>query len=67
MDCGGWQAIVPRVTKSWTQLKGLSTHSRTGSLLLHGVSLVAMSRGYSLVAVKGLLTEVISLVVEHGF
>ena len=27
MDCGAWQAIVPRVTKSWTQLKGLSTHT----------------------------------------
>ena len=31
------------------------------------VSLVAKSRGYSLVAVKGLLTEAISLVAEHGF
>ena len=27
MDSGGWQAIVHRDTKSWTQLKGLSTHA----------------------------------------
>ena len=31
-----------------------------------GFSLVAVSRGYSLVAVHGLLIEVASLVVEHG-
>ena len=28
MDRGAWQATVHRFTKSWTQLKGLSTHSR---------------------------------------
>ena len=27
MDRGGWWAIVHRVTKSWTQLKRLSTHT----------------------------------------
>ena len=48
-------------------MKGLSTHAHTGSSLLHRVSLVAKSRGYSLVAVNGLLTEVISLGAEHGF
>ena len=31
-----------------------------------GASLVAASRGYSLVAVRGLLIVVASLVVEHG-
>ena len=38
-----------------------------GSLLLaHGLSLVAVSRGYSFIAVRGLLTAVASLVAEHG-
>ena len=32
----------------------------------HGLSLVAVSGGYSSVAVRGLLIEVASLVVEHG-
>ena len=32
----------------------------------HGLSLVMMSRGYSLVAVRGLLIAVASLVMEHG-
>ena len=27
MDRGGWQATVPRVAKSWTQLKQLSMHA----------------------------------------
>ena len=27
MDRGAWQATVHRVTKSWTQLKRLSTHT----------------------------------------
>ena len=36
-----------------------------GSSLLRGLSLVAASRGYSLV--RGLLIEVAYLVVEHGF
>ena len=31
-----------------------------------GLSLVAASKGYSLVAVHGLLIDVASLVVEHG-
>ena len=36
MDKGAWQATIHRVTKSWTQLKQLSTHSskhtiRTGA------------------------------------
>ena len=26
MDRGAWQAVVHRVAKSWTQLKGLSMH-----------------------------------------
>ena len=29
MDQGTWQAMVRRVAKSWTQLKQLSTHTRT--------------------------------------
>ena len=37
-----------------------------GSSLLHGLSLVVVSRGYSLVAVCGLLTALASLVAEHG-
>ena len=38
-----------------------------GSLLLHGLSSpVAVSGGYSLVAVHGLLIVVASTVVEHG-
>ena len=32
-----------------------------------GLSLVAANRGYSLVAVHGLLTAVVSLVAGHGF
>ena len=32
----------------------------------HGLSLVAASMGYSLVVVHGFLTEVASLVEEHG-
>ena len=35
------------------------------SFLLHGISLVAASRGYFLVAVHGLLIVVASLVAEH--
>ena len=35
-------------------------------LLLCGLSLVAASRGYSLVAVSTLLIAVVSLVAEHG-
>ena len=27
MDRGAWRATVHRVTQSWTQLKGLSTHA----------------------------------------
>ena len=37
-----------------------------GSSLLHGLSLVAESRGYSLVVVCRLLIAVASLVLEHG-
>ena len=29
MDRGPWQATVHKVTKSWTQLKQLNTHTRT--------------------------------------
>ena len=32
-----------------------------------GFSLVAVSRGYSIVVVRGLLTARASLIVEHGF
>ena len=43
------------------------TFGCAGSLLLHGLlSLVAVSGGYSLVAVHGLLTAVASTVVGHG-
>ena len=38
----------------------------TRSLLLHGLSLVASSRGYSQAAVHMLLISVTSLVAEHG-
>ena len=31
MARGTWWAIVHRMTKSWTQLKRLSTHTRTAS------------------------------------
>ena len=37
-----------------------------GSSLLRGLSLVALSRGHSLVVTCGLLIAVASLVVEHG-
>ena len=30
MDRGAWQATVPRIAKSWTQLKQLSTHAESG-------------------------------------
>ena len=33
---------------------------------MHGFSLIAVSRGYSLVVGHGLLTVVASLVAEHG-
>ena len=33
---------------------------------VHGVALVAESRGYSIVAVHGLLTELASLVTKQG-
>ena len=38
----------------------------TESLLLHGLSLVAMSRGYSLRVVRGLLIAGVSPLAEHG-
>ena len=38
-----------------------------GSLLLHGLSLVAASSGHSPVVVYMLLITVASLVAEHGF
>ena len=31
MDRGAWWATVHRMAKSWTQLKQLSTHTRTAS------------------------------------
>ena len=37
----------------------------TRSSLLCGLTLVAVSGGYSLVAVHGFLIEVVSLIVEH--
>ena len=37
-----------------------------GPFLLHGLSLVAASRGYPLVAVQRLLSAAASLVAEHG-
>ena len=37
-----------------------------GSLLLHGLSLAAVRRGYSLVVMCGLLVALASLVVGHG-
>ena len=46
--------------------KKKNLYGRPGSLLLHmGLSLVAVSRGYSPVAVHGLLIAVVSLAVEH--
>ena len=37
-----------------------------GSSLLLGFSLVGVSKGYSVAAVRGLLSAEVSLVVEHG-
>ena len=37
-----------------------------GPFLLHGLSLLAASRGYPLVVVQWLLSAVASLVAEHG-
>ena len=42
------------------------TFGCTGSSFLHGLSLAVESRGYSLVAGRGLLTVVASLAAEHG-
>ena len=33
MNQGAWQATVHRVTQSWTQLKGLSTHTDHSPLM----------------------------------
>ena len=33
MDRGAWRATVYRVTKSWTQLKRLSTHVHTDCVI----------------------------------
>ena len=33
----------------------------------NGLSLVVASRGYSMLAVRGLLIVVVSLIAEHGF
>ena len=38
-----------------------------GSLLLRRLSLVAVTRGYSLVSMRGLLIEVASLAAKHRF
>ena len=32
---GAWQATVHRVTQSWTQLQGLSTHTVKGFSIVH--------------------------------
>ena len=34
MDTGAWQATVHRVRKNWTQLKQLSTHTRSVNMVL---------------------------------
>ena len=33
VDRGAWRATVHRVTKSWTQLKGLNTHAHTEDIV----------------------------------
>ena len=38
MDRRAWRATVHRVTKSWTQLKRLSTHAQSGILVPSGAS-----------------------------
>ena len=49
----------------WVFIIYLFIFGCAGFLLLLRVSLVAATRGYSLVAVRGLLTVVASLTVEH--
>ena len=44
-----------------------SSHVISTFVAACGLSLVAMSRGYSLAAVQGLLILVASLIAEHGF
>ena len=36
MDRGAWEAIVHRISKSWTQLKKLSAHVRMKQLMVKG-------------------------------
>ena len=43
MDRGAWWATVHRVTKSWTQLKQLSTHLQTQVMFPQNVELISMS------------------------
>ena len=38
MDRGAWRATVHRVAKSWTRLKGLSTHERMRMKVSRGSS-----------------------------
>lgn len=47
--------------------KKLFIYGCAGSLLLHGLSLVAESKDYSLVVVCGLPIAVASLVTKHRF
>ena len=51
MDRGAWWATVHRVTRSWTQLKGLSTHARTHMCYLNGSKMVV--RAYFVPTVFG--------------
>ena len=44
---------------------GWEVGDRVSVVVAQGFSLVAMSRGYSLAELCGLLTEVVSLVAEH--
>ena len=52
MDRGAWQATVHRVTKSWIQLKWLSTHTCT-PISVVGMALVPSHRGMMKMRSKG--------------
>ena len=49
MDRGAWQAIVHRVTKSWTQLKRLNERTHTHSCLHMEMAEIDSHNGDSMV------------------
>ena len=68
VDREAWCAAVHGVTKSRTQLSDRTELSHLDWVFVAAcrLSLVAASRGCSLVAMHGLLTVVVFLVAEHG-